>query len=194
MHDKINNHFLIHVPLYPHPTLSLSALLPQLFQTCHYQKSFDLSTDFLYNFKTETCLDVCYNARKSHSLHILSSKAFGGSAKRRKSNVAFEIDGIKQISTQELLELFQRKEEHIILVDVREYHEYHQGHIPGVKLIPVSEFGERYEQELDKNQAYVFICHSGQRSQMVCRFLKENGYRRCANYIEGMSHWSGPLE
>lgn len=102
-------------------------------------------------------------------------------------------DGIQQIETDELLEINKKKGDDITLVDVREDDEYRAGHIPGVRLISLSEFQERYEQELDKDKEYIMVCRSGNRSQMACQFLKEQGYSKCHNYIDGMISWTGPV-
>lgn len=105
-----------------------------------------------------------------------------------------EQDGIQQLDTQEVLKLYKEASPDVELIDVRENAEYNAGHIPGIKLIPTSEFMVRYEQELDPDQAYVFVCRSGNRSQMVCQFLQENGYEKCSNYTQGMLDWSGPQD
>lgn len=108
--------------------------------------------------------------------------------------MAFEHDGVKQLNNLEVLEVFQQQDEHTILLDVREQEEFDAGHIPGVQLIPTSEFVERYETELDKSKNYVIICRSGNRSQNVCRFLQEQGFENVANYNGGMLEWEGPTE
>jgi rhodanese-related sulfurtransferase len=108
--------------------------------------------------------------------------------------VAYENDGIKQIEVNELIEILEEKDQNTVLLDVRENKEYNEGHIPGVKLIPTSEFAERYEKELDASKRYVVICRSGSRSQSVCKFLKEQGYNDLLNYAGGMLEWDGETE
>lgn len=108
--------------------------------------------------------------------------------------MSFERDGIQQIDTDELLKLYKESESDYVLLDVRENEEYNDAHIPGVKLIPTSEFVERYEDELDKHKHYLVICRSGNRSHMVCKFLKEQGFENCKNYADGMLGWDGPTE
>jgi rhodanese-related sulfurtransferase len=106
----------------------------------------------------------------------------------------YEYDGVIQLETEEVMEIYQTKPANVILLDVREPHEYNAGHIPGIKLLPTSQFIERYEQELDKDKEYVVVCRSGNRSHMVCKFLQEMGYKKCANYAQGMLDWPGPFE
>lgn len=108
--------------------------------------------------------------------------------------MAFEQDGVKQLNSQEVLEAYHQQDENTILLDVRENEEYEAGHIPGVKLLPTSEFMDRYESELDQAKSYIVICRSGGRSQNVCRFLQEQGFEQVANYNGGMLEWEGPVE
>lgn len=108
--------------------------------------------------------------------------------------MAHEIDGIKQIDKDGLAQELEQKRENVVFLDVRENEEYNAGHIPGVKLLPTSEFAERYVQELDKNKEYIVICRSGNRSQMVCHFLKDQGFDSVQNFMGGMLVWDGPTE
>ncbi|WP_034680167.1 rhodanese-like domain-containing protein [Caldalkalibacillus mannanilyticus] len=108
--------------------------------------------------------------------------------------MAYEQDGINQIEVNELLEIYEVKSEETVLLDVREQDEYNEGHIPGVKFLPMSEFVERYEKELDSSKKYVVICRSGNRSQKVCRFLQDQGFADVTNYAGGMLEWMGDIE
>lgn len=114
-------------------------------------------------------------------------------------NVNLERNGIKQIDSGELYELYQEIQKgegkkEVVLLDVREEHEYVTGHIPGAYLLPVSQFQARFLKELSPDKEYVVICQSGQRSLMVCMFLKEQGFEHCINFTPGMSGWHGPIE
>ncbi|GAA0374287.1 rhodanese-like domain-containing protein [Bacillus horti] len=108
--------------------------------------------------------------------------------------MAFEKDGVKQLSYEEVLKAYKAKDENVVLLDVRELAEYEEGHIPGIQLLPTSEFVERYEDELDKTKEYIIVCRSGNRSQNVCRYLQEQGFESLANYDGGMLVWEGPTE
>ena len=48
-------------------------------------------------------------------------------------------------------------------------------HLDGVRLLPLSELADRY-QELELDQPYYVICKSGRRSARACQFLEEQGY------------------
>ncbi len=103
-----------------------------------------------------------------------------------------ELEGINQIKYPELQELVNLPTSKI-LVDVREYEEYIEGHIPGIPLIPMSEIIDLIE-EFNKDQEYVFICRSGRRSQEVAKFFKMNGIELVSNYEGGMLEWQGDIE
>jgi rhodanese-related sulfurtransferase len=109
-------------------------------------------------------------------------------------NMAYKHEDVTQVEVNELLEAFEKNDDNIVLLDVREYEEFNAGHIPGVQLIPTSQFVERYEAELDQEKEYIVICRSGNRSQMVCKYLHNQGFKKLANYAGGMLEWIGPVE
>jgi rhodanese-related sulfurtransferase len=61
-------------------------------------------------------------------------------------------------------------------VDVRERDEHARVRIAGGVLLPLSEFMERYEEELPKEQEIVVSCRSGARSGRATALLREHGY------------------
>ncbi|ARK23837.1 hypothetical protein SporoP37_03395 [Sporosarcina sp. P37] len=80
-----------------------------------------------------------------------------------------------------------------IVLDVREVDEYEGGHLIGAVNMPLSKLqkGERYE--LDKDQKYVVVCRSGNRSKTASEILFKEGYE-VTNVSEGMSKWQGETE
>jgi rhodanese-related sulfurtransferase len=60
------------------------------------------------------------------------------------------------------------------LVDVREVDEYHEFHVPGAQLIPLSEFTERVDEVPADGQVFI-ICRSGARSRQAAEYLRERG-------------------
>ncbi|MCL6548807.1 MAG: rhodanese-like domain-containing protein [Alicyclobacillus sp.] len=99
-------------------------------------------------------------------------------------------DGIVQYSIDEVKEILANHSAQVI--DVRTAEEYAAGHIPGVPLRPMQEVAE-WQGELDPDQAYVFVCRSGSRSQRVAQYLKEQGFDRVANCSGGMLAWDGDV-
>nr|WP_096435779.1 rhodanese-like domain-containing protein [Alteribacter populi] len=106
--------------------------------------------------------------------------------------MAHETDGIKQVDVNELKELLKSNPEDTIVIDVREPEEYEAGHIPGVPLLPMHSIPPLLE-GFEKDKEYVFICRSGNRSQNVALFMKDNGYDRVTNYDGGMLKWDDDM-
>lgn len=102
------------------------------------------------------------------------------------------IDGIVQIDAEGLKEILETKKD-IVLIDVREPHEYDAGHIPGVPLIPMNTIPGKMS-ELDKDKEYLFICRSGNRSHQVAHYLKANGFSNVQNFYGGLLSWKEPVK
>ena len=62
------------------------------------------------------------------------------------------------------------------LLDVRNPAELENGKFTNALAIPLDELRARLV-ELDKNQAYIVSCHSGQRSYLAERILKQHGFK-----------------
>ncbi len=107
--------------------------------------------------------------------------------------MSYEIDGIIQIDFDELQELLKKDEAEPIIIDVREPEEYEEAHIPNLPLLPMNNIPQVMD-ELDKNKEYVFVCRSGNRSQHVALYLKQNGFEKVRNYAGGMLGWQGQTE
>lgn len=98
------------------------------------------------------------------------------------------MEEIQIITPEELQKKFEQGES-LELVDVREAEEVAEGMIPGAKHIPMNEIPATLDY-FDKNKEYIFICRSSRRSENVCYFLQEKGYK-VRNMIGGMLAWTG---
>ena len=78
-------------------------------------------------------------------------------------------------------------------IDVRTEEEYQEGHILGVPLYTMQQVTE-WVDDLDKNDPYILICRSGNRSQKVAEFLKQNGFETVGSFDGGMLKWDGEVE
>ena len=78
------------------------------------------------------------------------------------------------------------------IIDVRETEELLEGKIPGAMHIPLGELEVKLNM-LDKNEKYIMVCRSGNRSGMASRFLEGCGYD-VTNMDGGMMNWSGEVE
>ncbi|MHB8950816.1 MAG: rhodanese-like domain-containing protein [Rhodoferax sp.] len=77
-----------------------------------------------------------------------------------------------------------------LLLDVRETHEYTQGHAPGSTLIPLGQLAQRLKELAPfKNKQVVLICRSGRRSQHATEILEAAGFSAAANIEGGMLAW-----
>jgi len=94
------------------------------------------------------------------------------------------------ISTEELEKRLEKGEE-LNLVDVREDEEVAQGMIPGAKHIRMGTIPENLDR-FDKDKEYIFICRSGARSENVCYYLQDQGFK-VRNMTGGMMNWKGEV-
>lgn len=80
------------------------------------------------------------------------------------------------------------REGSILLVDVREPHEFAAGHIPGAIAMPLSGFDpSRLPEAGDKR--IVFSCAAGVRSVQALMLAQQAGLRLDAHYRGGFKDW-----
>ncbi|GBF12447.1 rhodanese-like domain-containing protein [Tepidibacillus infernus] len=96
-----------------------------------------------------------------------------------------------QISTEEVRKRLKNGD-NVKIIDVREDFEFVNGHIPGAILIPLGTLGYRY-QELDKQEEYLIVCRSGNRSEYATLFLLHQGFKKVKNIVGGMLDWTGKV-
>jgi adenylyltransferase/sulfurtransferase len=77
----------------------------------------------------------------------------------------------------------------LVVVDVREPHEYEIAHIDGAKLIPLGELPNRLN-ELDGHAEIVTHCHHGLRSMKALEILKAAGFAKVRSLQGGIDAWS----
>jgi rhodanese-related sulfurtransferase len=80
----------------------------------------------------------------------------------------------------------------MLIVDVREAHEYAVGHIPGAVLMPLSQFDPARLPPSDKR--IVFSCASGVRSQHALAIAQAAGLPLTEHYVGGFKEWYGMCE
>ena len=76
----------------------------------------------------------------------------------------------------------------VVVIDVREPHEYEAGHVPNAKLIPVASVFARRD-ELPRDKDIIFVCQVGQRSALACEMAAAAGLTRLFNLEGGTDAW-----
>lgn len=66
------------------------------------------------------------------------------------------------------------------LIDVRSSVEYARGALPGAINMPIDRF-QIYKDDIDQAKPVLLYCRSGQRSEMVKRFLDSLGFKQVHN-------------
>lgn len=74
------------------------------------------------------------------------------------------------------------------ILDVRELHEFVQGHIPGAVMIPLGQLNNRLN-ELPKGREIVVVCLSGGRSLAALDIIRGAGYSKSSSMTGGMNAW-----
>ncbi len=102
------------------------------------------------------------------------------------------IESMKVITVKEFKEK-QDNNSGIVLIDVREQHEFDAAQMGGI-LIPMSQIQERYS-EIPKEGEVVIQCRSGMRSANVIHFLEQQyGYNNLINLEGGIVAWSHQID
>lgn len=78
----------------------------------------------------------------------------------------------------------------IVLVDVREKHEWNEGHIPGAIHVPRGFLELQIEEAVpDKSKTVVLYCAGGVRSLIAGATLKQMGYENAISMAGGFGQW-----
>ena len=94
-----------------------------------------------------------------------------------------------EISAEELRQEMTEKAGDIVLIDVREPHEWDIVHIEGARLIPLNQLPERLS-ELDGHAEIVTHCHHGARSMKALEILKGAGFGKVRSLAGGIDAWA----
>jgi adenylyltransferase/sulfurtransferase len=103
------------------------------------------------------------------------------------------VDGIRQITVEELKRKLDAKED-FFLLDVREPHEVPIASL-GAPLIPVGELEKRVgELAAHKDREIIIHCRSGARSQKAALILKSAGFAQPENLAGGILAWADKID
>lgn len=82
--------------------------------------------------------------------------------------------------------VFENKES-LRMIDVREQHEWHAGHVEGSEHIPMQELPDHLAR-IERDRPLVAICRSGIRSAHVVAFMRQQGFD-IENLDGGLKAW-----
>ncbi|MEA5573526.1 rhodanese-like domain-containing protein [Calothrix sp. UHCC 0171] len=80
------------------------------------------------------------------------------------------------------------EQQNVTLIDVREPGEYAGEHIPGARLVSLSQFDPRKIPQ-DEDTQLVLYCRSGNRSTIAAQKLFEHGFTKVNHLEGGMGAW-----
>ncbi len=101
------------------------------------------------------------------------------------------MSNVPQIHVEDLKQKLDAKED-VLVLDVREPHEYQICNIGGL-LIPMNDVPKRIK-ELDKNRETVVHCRSGGRSSKVVEYLQGQGFKNVKNLAGGILAWAEKID
>ena len=85
------------------------------------------------------------------------------------------------------------KEDHLLLLDVREPHELEISALPGALNIPLGTLASRLS-ELDSAREMVVFCKSGTRSARALELLASAGFKKVKNLKGGINAWAQEID
>ncbi|HEY1116286.1 MAG TPA: rhodanese-like domain-containing protein [Acidimicrobiales bacterium] len=92
-----------------------------------------------------------------------------------------------QVPTTTVADVPDPLPEHLVVLDVREPHEWDAGHVDGAVHIPLGELPARVG-ELDPQAETLVVCHLGGRSAQATAWLGQQGHD-VTNLAGGMDAW-----
>ena len=93
------------------------------------------------------------------------------------------------ISVAEATLLINRED--ALVLDVRETHEWSNGHIPNARHVALGHLGTHMSEiEKFKERPVIVCCASGNRSSSACGTLRKAGFQRVFNLNGGIGAWT----
>jgi molybdopterin/thiamine biosynthesis adenylyltransferase/rhodanese-related sulfurtransferase/molybdopterin converting factor small subunit len=132
--------------------------------------------------KKDPACPVCGERRTIHEL--IDYEQFCGVDSQRADTKASEKD---EITPQQLKARLDSGED-IVILDVREPHEYALCNLGGI-LIPLGTLQQRMN-ELNPQQEIVVHCKTGRRSAKAVEMLRQAGFKNLANLVGGIDRWA----
>ncbi|HEV8355881.1 MAG TPA: molybdopterin-synthase adenylyltransferase MoeB [Gemmatimonadales bacterium] len=99
---------------------------------------------------------------------------------------------VPELGPRQLAARLARRDD-LLLVDVREPHEWEICRLPGAELIPLGTIPDA-AQGLPRDRELVVYCKGGARSARAVRFLRRQGFDRVLNLTGGITRWSEEVD
>jgi phage shock protein E len=121
------------------------------------------------------------------ALLLLLLVACGGTAVDNKTASKIDVANLPNtVNVQTVAAVMD--DDNVVLLDVREQWEYDEGHIPGVVLIPMGEVANRLS-EIPTDKTVILTCRSGNRSDQIATYLRQQGFDNVHNMSGGILAW-----
>ena len=106
---------------------------------------------------------------------------------------SMEQNSYQQITQDVAKEMMDTQE--VLILDVREQHEYDSGHIPGAVLLPVGTITKDTAADMidDLDTVVLVYCRSGNRSKTASQTLVDLGYTNIYEF-GGINTWPYEIE
>jgi sulfur-carrier protein adenylyltransferase/sulfurtransferase len=98
-----------------------------------------------------------------------------------------------EVVAEQLKQERDEKGDELVLIDVREPHEWEIAHIEGARLIPLGQLPDRIG-ELDGHAEIVTYCHKGVRSMKALEILRGAGFGKVRSLAGGVDAWASRIE
>ena len=146
----------------------------------------------------DACYDICRQVlnmkRWICAILILLLGLTGCSAgKQEQGEEATTMATYQMISQEEAKEMMDEQE--VLILDVREEHEYKGGHVPGAKLLVLDSINEETAAAVipAKDTVTLIYCRSGRRSKIAAQQLADMGYTNLYEF-GGIIEWPYEIE
>jgi len=74
------------------------------------------------------------------------------------------------------------------VIDVRDPHEWIEGHVPGARLLPLAELRKDPKTGIGRGSV-IFVCAAGVRSETAARLAVQSGFKEIYNLTGGTRAW-----
>jgi adenylyltransferase/sulfurtransferase len=123
---------------------------------------------------------------------LIDYEAFCGMPQAEVEPETVQDNTSDEISVHDLKEIYSSGRD-VVILDVREPHEWDICRLPNTLLMPMSEIQTRYK-ELDPNAEIVIHCRSGVRSLRALEFLRDEGFKNLKSVKGGILAWSEEID